>query len=109
MHELALTDGVVQLVRERLGERRVARVRLEVGRLVAVVPDALRFCFDVCTRGTTLDGARLDIDEVRARIRCRRCGDESEPDDAVPLCPCGSADVAIVAGNELRITEVEVT
>lgn len=109
MHELALTDGVVQMVRERMGDQRVVRVRLEVGRLTAVVPDAMRFCFDVCSRGTTLDGARLEIDEVPARIRCARCGEETQLDDPIALCPCGSAEVEVIAGNELRIKEVEVT
>lgn len=109
MHELAITDGVVQLVRERLGDQRVARVRLEIGRLTAVEPEAMRFCFDVCTRGTSLDGAALEIDEVAARVRCARCGGEREVPDGIPICACGSADVEIVAGNELRIKEVEVT
>jgi hydrogenase nickel incorporation protein HypA/HybF len=67
MHELALTDGVVEAVRERLGDARVLRVRLAIGRLTAVVPDAIRFCFEVCTHGTSLDGALLEIDEVEGR------------------------------------------
>jgi len=108
VHELALTESVVQMVRERLGDQRVVRVRLEIGRMMAVVPDAMRFCFDVCSRGTSLDGARLEIAEIAARARCRTCGVERELQDALPLCACGSADVEIAAGNELRIKEVEV-
>ncbi len=108
VHELALTEGIVQAVRDRLGERRVVRVRLEIGRLMAVAPEAMRFCFDVCTRGTSLDGAALEIDEVPVRGTCRRCGAELALPDAVPLCACGSADLAIAAGDELRIKEVEV-
>jgi hydrogenase nickel incorporation protein HypA/HybF len=38
-------------------------VRLRVGRDACVSPDALRFCFDVCTRGTPLEGAALEIVE----------------------------------------------
>lgn len=108
MHELQLTDSVVRTVVDRLGERRVVRVRVAVGCLMAVVPDAMRFCFDVCASGTTLDGATLEIDEVPGRIRCARCGGESEVSDAIPLCPCGSAEVRVLAGNELLIKEVEV-
>jgi hydrogenase nickel incorporation protein HypA/HybF len=107
VHELALTESLVEQVRERLGERRVVRVRLEVGRLMAVVPDALRFCFEVCSRGTPLDGAVLEIDEIAARGTCRSCGAELELLEALPLCRCGSADVAIAGGNQLRILEVE--
>jgi hydrogenase nickel incorporation protein HypA/HybF len=108
VHELALTDGVVQTVLERLGDRRIVRVRLSIGRLMAVVPDALRFCFDVCTQGTTLEGATLEIDEVPARARCRTCGVEDELPGELPLCRCGSADVDLLCGGELQIQEVEV-
>ncbi len=109
MHELQITDDIVRTVRERLGDERVVRVRVRVGRLTAVVPDALRFCFDVCSRGTSLDGATLELDEVAARIQCARCGVESEVEDAIPLCRCGSAEVTVLSGNELTIEEVEVT
>jgi hydrogenase nickel incorporation protein HypA/HybF len=108
VHELTLTENVVQAVTARLGTKRVVRVRLEIGRLMAVLPDAMRFCFDVCTRGTSLEGARLDIDELPARGRCRTCGTEADLED-VALCPCGSADVEVLSGRELRIKEVEVT
>ncbi|HEX6838210.1 MAG TPA: hydrogenase maturation nickel metallochaperone HypA [Polyangia bacterium] len=108
MHELALTESVVRMVRERLGEARVVRVRVEVGRRMAVLPDAMRFCFDVCTRGTPLDGAVIEIDEVAARGRCRSCGAVLEIADALALCGCGSADVELAGGDELRIKEVEV-
>lgn len=108
VHELALTESVVQAIAARVGAERVVRVRLEIGRLVAVLPDAMRFCFDVCAKDTPLDGAALEIDEVAARGRCRACGAEPELDGVLALCACGSADVELLAGNELRIKEVEV-
>src|SRR3954471_13535299 len=64
MHELALMDGLVSAVGERIPEGRITAVRIEVGLLAAVLPDALRFCFDICTSGTRLEGATLDIREV---------------------------------------------
>ena len=109
MHELALGESVVQTVCERLGDVRVLRVRVEVGRLMAVVPEALQFCFEVCARGTPLDGAVLEVVEVPARGECRSCHAVVELDDPIPLCRCGSADLAISSGDELRIKDVEVT
>jgi hydrogenase nickel incorporation protein HypA/HybF len=109
MHELALAESVVAAVTERLGDARVTAVRLEVGRLAAVVPDALRFCFEVCTRGTSLDGATLDILEIPARGHCRACGARELSFEGFPaLCPCGSPDIDLCTGQELRIKEVEV-
>jgi hydrogenase nickel incorporation protein HypA/HybF len=108
VHELAITQSLVSTVAERVGHSKVRRVRLVVGRLSGVVPDAVMFCFDVCTKDTPLEGARLEIDEVAARARCRECHRESVIEDPIPLCPCGSPDIALLSGQELRIQEVEV-
>jgi hydrogenase nickel incorporation protein HypA/HybF len=64
MHELALATEVVSICAARADGARVTRVRLEVGRLAAVLPDALRFCFDACANGTLVEGASLDIIET---------------------------------------------
>ena len=106
MHELAIAQGVIDQVTERLPGERVVGVCLEIGSLSGVVADALRFCFDLATEGTRLAGARLDIAETAARCRCRECGAEVSPDGLLPLCPCGSADTAVLSGDELRITSV---
>ncbi|GAC1534447.1 MAG: hydrogenase maturation nickel metallochaperone HypA [Acidimicrobiales bacterium] len=108
VHELAITESIVATVRERIGTRRVERVTLLVGRLAGVVPDSVEFCFELCARGTTLEGAELEIIQVDGRGRCRQCGKEFTLRDLVILCPCGSADVQITAGEELRIKQVEV-
>jgi hydrogenase nickel incorporation protein HypA/HybF len=107
MHELSIVQSVVDAIGERLGEARVGRVTLEIGRLSGVVPDSVRFCFDLVAEGTTLDGARLEIVEPAGRARCRTCGADVELPDFVALCSCGSADLDVIAGDELRIREVE--
>lgn len=108
MHELALTESLVSTVCEHVGRAKVTRVRVVVGRLSGVVPEAMRFCFDVCAAGTPLEGARLEVEEVAGRARCRSCETEVELEDAVPLCGCGSADLLVLSGQELKIREVEV-
>ncbi len=108
MHELAITQSVVAAIRERLGDAPIRVVTLEVGQLSGVVPDSVRFCFDLCTEGTPLAGARLDVLEIPGRAKCRACGAEIAMADLFPLCPCGSADLDVRAGEELRIKQVEV-
>ena len=108
MHELALMEDVVAAIGGRLGDARVRIVRLEIGRLAGVVPDALRFCFDVCARGTPIEGATLEIIDVAACARCRGCGAEFLPESLYALCECGGGDLELIAGRELRIKEVEV-
>ena len=108
MHELAIAESVVDTVTQRLPGAKVTCVRLEIGALSGVVPDSIRFCFDLATEGTGLAGARLEITEPPARCRCRACGAEFQPDSPIVLCPCGSPDVAVLAGEELKIVSVQV-
>ena len=69
MHELSIANGIVELCAERAGGERVTRVRLEIGQLSAVLPDAVRFCFDVCAKDTVVEGALLEIIETPGRGR----------------------------------------
>ena len=108
MHELAIAESVVDTVTQRLPDATVTCVHLEIGALSGVVADSIRFCFDLATEGTGLAGARLEITEPPARCRCRACGAEFQPDTPIVLCPCGSADVAVLAGEELKILSVQV-
>jgi hydrogenase nickel incorporation protein HypA/HybF len=106
MHELAITQSVVDAVTERTGTARVASVRVRVGRLAGVVPDAMLFCFELVTSGTALDGALLEIEQPEGRGRCRACGVDFGLADLILLCDCGSADVEVLAGRELAVASV---
>jgi hydrogenase nickel incorporation protein HypA/HybF len=108
VHELSITQSIVDVVAGHAGDSRVLAVHLTVGRLSGVVPDAVRFCFDLLTEGTPLEGARLEIEEPHGVARCGSCGSDFTLADLVLLCACGSADVELLAGRELRVTSLEV-
>jgi hydrogenase nickel incorporation protein HypA/HybF len=108
VHELAITEGLVDAVTERLPGARVTCVRLEIGALSGVVADSLRFCFDLVTEGTNLEGAALEIIQPPAMCNCRVCSQDFEPDGPIALCPCGSAEVTVLTGHDLKITSVQV-
>lgn len=109
MHELSIVHGVVGIVEERAKGRRVKAVRMRIGDLAGIEIDAVRFCFDVCTNGTSVEGARLDIDRVVGRGRCCACGQEREVKDRVFLCPCGGpGGMELVSGDELSVVSMEV-
>ncbi len=108
MHELALMEDLVTTVSDAVGDATVLAVRLEVGLLSGVVADSLRFCFDVCTQGTRLERAALDIIDVPGLARCNQCEQPIELGASWRACPCGSWDLALVRGEELRLLQVEV-
>lgn len=108
MHELSVAQSVVDAVLEQTGDQTVTVVRIRVGRLSGVVPDALMFCYELVTADTTLAGSRLSIEEPPGRMHCRRCGQDADRDDLILLCPCGSADVEVISGRELQLASVDV-
>ncbi len=109
MHELTIAQSVLETITARTADRQVHAVRLEVGKLSGVSADSLRFCFELAAAGTAVDGAVLDIVEPAGRARCATCAEEFVLDDPILLCACGSSDVRLLAGDELRIISVEVS
>jgi hydrogenase nickel incorporation protein HypA/HybF len=108
MHELAITESIVESVEDHVRGAKVLRVVLVIGKLSGVVPDSVRACFDVCAEGTVMEGALLDIEETPGRARCRDCAAQVDLADTIALCPCGSANLALLSGQELKIRSVEV-
>lgn len=108
MHELSITRNIVAIVAERAAGQRVTRVRLAIGRLSAIQPEAIRFCFDICAAGTVAAGAVLEIIEVPGRARCQGCGAEIELLIPVGRCSaCSTGTLKLIAGEEMLIKEIE--
>ncbi|GGU93678.1 hydrogenase nickel incorporation protein HypA [Streptomyces albospinus] len=111
MHEMSIALAVVDQVESAArpdGATGVSSVRLEIGELAGVVPDALAFSFQLACEGTVLAGAELITEAVVARARCIPCA-ESWPVGMPPRlsCPgCGGASVELLSGRELRIAGV---
>jgi hydrogenase nickel incorporation protein HypA/HybF len=108
MHEVAIMEEAVRLAVEAAGTRRVRKLSLRVGALSGVVPDALRFAFDVVGRGTVVAGASLEIESVPAVCWCATCGKEFESQNSLDECPrCHNLSGDLRHGRELEIAAVE--
>jgi len=109
VHELSITQSIVAIVAEQAAGRRVTRVRLEIGCLSAVMPDAIRFCFDLCALDTVAAGAALQIDEIPGLGCCTDCGRNVPLTALLGRCPdCGTGELRLIAGQELNIKEMEI-
>jgi len=94
---------------QEAGATRVHSVRLRIGTLSGVVPEALSFAFDALTPGTLADGARLIIDQVPARFWCADCRREFQSDDMFAECPkCGRPSGELRTGREMEIASMEI-
>jgi len=91
------------------GASRVHLIRLRVGALSGVVPEALEFAFEALAPGTAAEGGRLAIEPVPARFWCRTCAREFEADDLLAECPsCHEPSGDLRAGRELEVASLDV-
>jgi hydrogenase nickel incorporation protein HypA/HybF len=109
MHEMSITQGIIELCLDHAGDRRVSSLDVEIGALSSVVPEAIEFCFEACSRDTLLEGARLNIVRTPGMGQCLDCHQETRLTELYGACEqCGSSRVIIVSGEELRVREIEV-
>lgn len=107
MHELGIAMEIAELATARAGGARLRRVVVEVGRLTAVLPDALALAWEALAEGPELAGCSLEIVPVPGRGRCRACGAELALEVPFGRCACGATDLDLVAGEELRLRRLE--
>jgi len=109
MHEMSITQGIIELCLDHTGGRRVRSIDVEIGELGSVVPEAIEFCFEACSRETLLEGAHLNIIRIPGMGRCLDCSLETPLMELYGSCTeCGSNRVKILTGEELRVREIEV-
>lgn len=108
MHELGITQNIVAIASEHAQGNQVKRVTIEIGKLSAIMPDAVQFCFSVCSAGTLLENATLEIIEIPGKGKCCQCGKEVALDVPFGICECGSLELNVISGQELKIKEMEI-
>lgn len=112
MHEMSICESILQTLEEQARIQhftRVERVCLEVGPLSGVEIKALKFGFDVVMRGSLAAGAKLQIIECPAEAWCMQCSATVPVKQRFDPCvTCGSHQLQVTRGEELRIKELEV-
>ncbi len=112
MHEMSIAQSVIDIVKEEMVKNdanTLRSVRLHIGQLSAVVPDSLRFCFEIITSGTNMEGAVLNMEIMPLMGYCPACNKEFEIKEYTFICPtCGDSKIETISGQELSIVEIEV-
>jgi hydrogenase nickel incorporation protein HypA/HybF len=112
VHELPITQGILELVLDhaaRAGAARVTAVHLVIGGLSGLVDDSVRFCWDLVSEGTPAQGAVLEFRRVSLRLACQECGTLFGPDGVSFDCPaCGARATRVVEGQDFRVESIDV-
>jgi hydrogenase nickel incorporation protein HypA/HybF len=108
MHELGITRNLVAIVGDAAKGRAVRKVWLEIGSRSALMPEAVRFCFDVVSKGTVLEDAELEIVQVSPGWQCTACGVQLGGTAQSACSECGCDQLRLRTGDELNIKSMEV-
>ena len=112
MHELAITESILNIARKAAEEHHVSRIReirLKLGEYSGVVPSCVQYYFDVISRGTPAEGACLLMERIPLVMRCRGCGWEGTVDKLHIHChSCGGTDLEMIHGREFYVESLEV-
>ena len=112
MHEMSICESIRDILEAEAASKAfksVEVVRLEIGALSGVEPEALRFGFDVVMAGSVAGHARLEIIEVPGEAWCMICGKTVPVTARYDACPeCGSHQLQVTSGTEMKIRELEV-
>jgi hydrogenase nickel incorporation protein HypA/HybF len=112
MHELAITESILNIAVEQAemhNASKVLEIRLKVGEFSGVLPQLIQDYFDIVSKDTIVEGAKLIIDRIPIGVKCNNCSHEATIDIMKIKCPvCGSTDVKIVSGKEFYVDSMEV-
>ena len=117
MHELSLADGMLKTILEaaqKENAKKIKSIKLEMGEILLVNAEQLTFCFDIISKGTIAEGAKVDITFLKPRVHCNKCHKEFNitSDKDFPIlymtCECGSNDVTILSGREFNIKSIKI-
>ena len=112
MHELSLVAELFLILEDKARAekaKKITSVSLRIGRLSGIVPELLKTAFDSYKKGTLASKARLRVEVVPLRVRCRACGKESPAVEPLFACPtCAAEDLEILEGREMILEKLEI-
>jgi hydrogenase nickel incorporation protein HypA/HybF len=112
MHELAVTESILEIATQTAKEHaatKVTDIYLRLGQLSSIVDESVQFYWDIISQGTLAEGAELHFTHVPARLRCKDCGTEFELTEELTPCPaCQSITLEIIQGEEFQVDSIEI-
>ncbi len=113
MHEVGIMQNAIHMAENQARESNATRVhalRLKVGAMSGVVPDALEFAFETVSQGTMVEGAKLEIEHVEPAAWCAHCDAEFTCADYDLTCPrCQAFSTELRRGTEMQLSSIEVS
>lgn len=110
MHELPITENILKIVNEEADKnnaKKILSIKLIIGELTGYLAESIQFYFDIVSKGTKCEGAKLIISNVLVKKKCLIC--KSEVDISTEICPvCQGKRFTLSGGREFYIDSIEI-
>lgn len=112
MHEFPVTQSILEIAlryANAADARRITDIYLVIGSLSTMVDDSVQYYWDIISRGTLAEGARLHFQRIPMAMVCLECEQSYQPAPGELMCPfCGSQQVKITQGEEFRLESIAI-
>jgi hydrogenase nickel incorporation protein HypA/HybF len=109
MHELSVTQGILDIALKNAGARRIKQVNLVIGQFSSIVDDSVQFYWEVISKDTPAEGSALHFERIPGEMTCRACGHVFRLNGETFACPsCSSTSVRISKGSEFQVKSIDV-
>ncbi len=113
MHELPVTQGILSVVLETAKKHKAQRINsidLVIGDLSSIVDDSVQFYFDILSKDTLAEGAKLNFRREAAVVTCLECEHRFTATSPLsPFCPrCNSLHLQVSGGKDFYIDSIEI-
>ena len=112
MHELPVTENILEIAVRHGRQANAARVKdlyLVIGQLSSIVDDSIQFYWDIISKDTICEGAKLHFERIPAQLLCLDCSHIYGFEHELTACPnCDSSRVKVTAGEEFQLQSLEI-
>ncbi|MFW9826051.1 MAG: hydrogenase maturation nickel metallochaperone HypA [Candidatus Thorarchaeota archaeon] len=121
MHEFSFAYNIFKIAEAtalKYNAKKISEVILEIGELTLIVPELLQRSFEIATKGSIAEGAKLKISIIPGKIKCRDCNNISEVSitkeaqltglQLFKCSNCGSNNTEIVDGKKANVKNIKI-
>ncbi|MCR8677301.1 hydrogenase maturation nickel metallochaperone HypA/HybF [Campylobacter sp. S4:11] len=108
MHELSITESLLELCEEYAQEKVIEEVHVKIGRLSGVEPPLLQRSFETFKENSPLcKNAKFIMHIQEVVVECQKCHFSGALENNIFWCPkCEDKDLKIIDGEELYLMQL---
>ncbi len=108
MHEVRITQKLLDVALKEAKSRRIVNVNLLIGSFSEEREESIQFYWRDLTKGTFGEGAELHFQHVEADMKCFGCGGALGFDDKGSICAYCQNNSQLLSGEDIKLESIDV-